>query len=140
MRLTAFTALLAHRYEKRIRTPLAQVAGCNSLHASFRNFVSEERLCGDNQYNTRDPKYGRQVSRCGSSIHTIHAARRTIGRICRLHVPLTRLRSPSRATVAGRAARRALQEAAASTTAAVEAFRVRGCESRVGVIVGRQAT
>ena len=40
-----------------------QVQGCNDLHGSLRHFVREERLSGDNQWNTRDPSLGKQDAR-----------------------------------------------------------------------------
>lgn len=40
-----------------------QVQGCRNLYQSLRRFVQEEQLTGANQYNTRDPKLGRQDAR-----------------------------------------------------------------------------
>lgn len=39
------------------------VQGCRSLHAALRQFVHAEQLCGANQYNTRDPRFGKQDAR-----------------------------------------------------------------------------
>lgn len=40
-----------------------QVQGCRDVHGSLRQFVREERLCGDNQWSTRDPELGKQDAR-----------------------------------------------------------------------------
>ena len=46
--------------EERFYDLQLQVAGCSNLHGSLRHFVKEELLKGDNQYNTRDERYGKQ--------------------------------------------------------------------------------
>jgi ubiquitin carboxyl-terminal hydrolase 7 len=51
--------------EERFYDLQMQVQGCGSLQASLRHFVHEERLTGDNKYNTRDPKLGKQDARRG---------------------------------------------------------------------------
>jgi ubiquitin carboxyl-terminal hydrolase 7 len=40
-----------------------QVQGCSGVHHALREFVREDRLTGDNKYNTRDPELGRQDAR-----------------------------------------------------------------------------
>lgn len=49
--------------EERFYDLQVQVQGCSSLHAALRAFVREERLQGDNKYNTRNPDLGRQDAR-----------------------------------------------------------------------------
>lgn len=48
-----------------------QVQGCRSLQASFRQFVREERLSGENKYNTRDPQLGKQEARRSTRFKTL---------------------------------------------------------------------
>ena len=57
--------------EERFYDLQMQVAGCNSLHGSLRQFVREEELRGDNQYNTRDPTFGRQDARRGTRFKSL---------------------------------------------------------------------
>ena len=40
-----------------------QVQGCRDVHSSLREFVREERLDGDNKWNTQDPTHGKQDAR-----------------------------------------------------------------------------
>eukprot|EP00308_Calcidiscus_leptoporus_P022155 CAMPEP_0119367902 /NCGR_PEP_ID=MMETSP1334-20130426/14629_1 /TAXON_ID=127549 /ORGANISM="Calcidiscus leptoporus, Strain RCC1130" /LENGTH=356 /DNA_ID=CAMNT_0007384421 /DNA_START=39 /DNA_END=1109 /DNA_ORIENTATION=+ len=48
-----------------------QVSGCRSLHDSFAQFAREQRLDGDNCYNTRDERYGRQEARRGAAFKSL---------------------------------------------------------------------
>ena len=49
--------------EERFYDLQLQVQGCGDLHSSLRHFVREERLSGDNKWNTQDPKLGKQEAR-----------------------------------------------------------------------------
>ena len=48
-----------------------QVAGCSSLLESFKQMVAEDTLEGENKYNTRDPKLGRQEARRGARFKSL---------------------------------------------------------------------
>ena len=47
------------------------VQGCGGLRASLGSFVREEKLSGDNRYNTRRPELGRQEARRGARLKSV---------------------------------------------------------------------
>ena len=47
------------------------VLGCGGLRASLGSFVREEKLSGDNRYNTRRPELGRQEARRGARLKSV---------------------------------------------------------------------
>ena len=47
------------------------VQGCGGLRASLGSFVKEEKLSGDNRYNTRRPELGRQEARRGARLKSV---------------------------------------------------------------------
>lgn len=42
------------------------VEGCNNLEESFKKYIETEKMDGENQYNTDDPKYGKQDALMGT--------------------------------------------------------------------------
>jgi ubiquitin C-terminal hydrolase len=49
--------------EERFYDLQLQVQGCRDVHSSLRQFVREERLDGDNKWNTQDERHGKQDAR-----------------------------------------------------------------------------
>lgn len=47
------------------------VQGCGGLRASLVSLVKEEKLSGDNRYNTRRPELGRQEARRGARLKSV---------------------------------------------------------------------